>query len=165
MKRRLRRKLIVRWNLPRLAADLAVHLEALKHADQLLNTSRQSEEFLQPYGLSPEDEHTVLGIAWKKYCRDCGRLWDQYMVYDAVWAQARLGRWDWCCRECLSRRLGRRLEPSDFTPCPLNLENGLGDPRLVAESQKAREAFRIWLDEEWRREQEAGSLTPDSRSA
>jgi hypothetical protein len=110
-------ELLMWWNLARLAADLGSYLKALERDDELLNTPWQSEEFLEPYHLTAEDEHTVVGIAWKKICLDCGRLWDQYMVRDDVWAQGGMGKWDWCFRERLSRRLGRPLEPGDFTVC------------------------------------------------
>ena len=47
-------------------------------------------------------------------CIDCGRLWDNYVVRDAVWAQAGLRPKDFCCRQCLARRLNRPLQPDDF---------------------------------------------------
>ena len=108
-------RLIVSWNLPRLAADLAVHLEFLERADDMRDLSEQSEDFLEPYNLSPDDRDTVMGLAWNKGCIDCGRLWDNYMVRDDVWQQAGLGPWDICCRQCLPIRLKRPLGPDDFT--------------------------------------------------
>ena len=108
-------KLIVKWNLPLVAADLAAHLELLERADGLRSLSDQSDDFLAPYNLSPDDALTVVGLAWKKGCIDCGRLWDQYMVRHDVWQQAGLGPWDICCRQCLPLRLKRALTPDDFT--------------------------------------------------
>jgi hypothetical protein len=118
--------LIVKWNLPGIAANLAAHLERLgEMGDAVLD----SEKYLAPYDLSPKDEHTVIGLAWKVGCIDCGRLWDYYMVRDDVWEQAGLRPAQYCCRECLALRLKRSLRHDDFTRCLLNYEEGA---RVVA---------------------------------
>jgi hypothetical protein len=88
----------------------------------------QSESYLEPYNLSPDDLHTVLGLAWKVGCIDCGHLWDHYMVRAGVWRRAGLRQADYCCRECLALRLKRALRPHDFTKCPLNCELGPLEP-------------------------------------
>src|SRR5262249_5435365 len=73
-------KLIVSWNLARVAADLATFLKFLEGEGALWDTDVLIEEYLQPYILSADDLDTVLGLAWKKRCLciDCGRLWDSY---------------------------------------------------------------------------------------
>jgi hypothetical protein len=106
-------KLILSWNLRRLAADLAAHLVELERAGKLYSTM-QADDWLDPYNLSAEDHRTVVGLALKMDCIDCGRLWDSYVVRDAVWSQAGLRPKDFCCRQCLARRLNRPLQPDDF---------------------------------------------------
>src|SRR5262252_8505142 len=105
-------KLHVRWNLAGLATTLARHLEGLRRADQLWDTSIQSEEFLEAYDLTPDDEYTVTQLAWRSNCLDCGSVFDHYMVFDHIWAQAGLAAPDYCCRSCLAKRLGRALGPA-----------------------------------------------------
>jgi hypothetical protein len=107
-------KLIVSWNLPRVARELAAHLELMKRVDDCSSWCDLSEDFLQPYNLSPIDEHWVTMIAWGKQCVDCGDVWDYYMVNDRVWKQAGLWRNQCCCRKCLVVRLRRPLDPMDF---------------------------------------------------
>jgi hypothetical protein len=107
-------KLIVKWNLPRLARDLAAHLDSLERAGRYYSTM-QADDYLEPYNLSPDDLGTVVGLALNKGCIDCGRLWDNYVVRDDVWQQAGLLPTDNCCRECLPLRLKRPLRPDDFT--------------------------------------------------
>jgi hypothetical protein len=132
-------KLIVSWNLPRLAADLAAHLESLERAGNLLNTVGQSEDFLEPYNLSLDDFDTVLGLASNKGCIDCGRLWDNYMVRDDIWLEAGLGPADNCCRECLPLRLERPLGVDDFTwPGPLPVEDSPRRQAAVREWRRRR---------------------------
>jgi len=77
-------RLIVKWNLPRLAADLAAHLAAIGslEGDDVLD----SEAFLEPYHLSPDKEHTVTLLAWNAQCRDCG------MYGTTTWSSTRYGR-------------------------------------------------------------------------
>ena len=104
-------KLIVSWNLTRVAADLAAHLESLERA----GSNMQADDYLEPYGLSDDDLGTVVGLALEKGCIDCGRLWDNYVVRDDVWEQAGWRPTDYCCRQCLPLRLKRRLRPDDFT--------------------------------------------------
>ena len=72
-------KLIVKWNLARLAADLAAHLESLERACKYYSTM-QADDYLEPYNLAPDDCGTVVGLALGKGCIDCGRLWDNYVV-------------------------------------------------------------------------------------
>jgi hypothetical protein len=84
-------RLIVKWNLRRVIADLAVHLETLERADDLQSTCNRSDEFLEPYSLPASDFEYVVRMATGNDCTDCGRLFDHYMVYDAVWQQAGLG--------------------------------------------------------------------------
>lgn len=60
-------------------------------------------------------------------CMDCGKETietDYYMVKDDVWLAA-VPDENGCgvfflCRECLAARLGRPLNPDDFTDCPIN---------------------------------------------
>jgi hypothetical protein len=107
-------QLIVRWNLPRLATDLAAHLESMKRAGKYYSTM-QADVYLEPYNLSGDDLGTVVGLALEKGCIDCGRLWDNYVVHDELWQQAGLGPADNCCRQCLPLGLKRPLRPDDFT--------------------------------------------------
>jgi hypothetical protein len=107
-------QLIVKWNLRCLADDLARRLEILERCGELWDRCQQSEEFLAPYGLQPDDEHAVTVLAWDKQCVDCGDVRDYYMVYGYIWRNARLQPNQCCCRGCLSLRLGRALEPRDF---------------------------------------------------
>jgi hypothetical protein len=107
-------RLIVHWNLARVAADLAAHLESLERAGKLYS-KMQADDYLEPYNLSGDDLGTVVGLALEKGCIDCGRLWDNYMVRNDVWRQAGLGPADICCRQCLPLRLKRPLGPDDFT--------------------------------------------------
>jgi hypothetical protein len=115
-------KLIVRWNLRRVAADLAAFFDAVGEADDW--GRGDSEHYLEPYGLPPADIDIVLGIAWGVGCRDCEGL-DWYMVRTSVWRHAGLKPDDHCCRACLALRLKRPLRPDDFTRCPLNYKQEL----------------------------------------
>ena len=58
----------------------------------------------------------------KTTCEVCGRLnTDIYIVHEEVWNAAGLKAEDSCCIECLSGRLGRDLNLSDFnTDAPIN---------------------------------------------
>jgi hypothetical protein len=114
MNNRTSPRLIVKWNLPRLAADLAARLEYLERIDDLGGSCDQSEDFLEPYNLSPDHERWVTMVAWGKQCVDCGDVRDHFMVGDRVWKQAGLRPNQCCCRGCLALRLGRPLEPMDF---------------------------------------------------
>lgn len=54
-------------------------------------------------------------------CAHCGRYTEHFMVHNAVWSAANLGReMKIICLHCLSRRLGRKLTRDDFTPAPVN---------------------------------------------
>lgn len=134
------RLIILRWNLPRLAADLAAHLESLDRAGKFYS-NMQADDFLERFSLSDDDLGTVVGLALEKGCVDCGRLWDAYMVRDDVWRQAGLGPADNCCRQCLPLRLRRPLGPDDFTY--------FGS---AAEDSPARQA----AVQEWRRNRSSG---------
>ena len=47
-----------------------------------------------------------------------------YMVHDHVWESAGLTGSEVMHLRCLSLRLGRDFDVSDFTECPVNVENG-----------------------------------------
>jgi hypothetical protein len=51
------------------------------------------------------------------------------MVTDEVWAQA-AGENGWLCVGCLEDRLGRELEPADFTQLPVNDDEETDSVRL-----------------------------------
>jgi hypothetical protein len=57
-------------------------------------------------------------------CLDCGldtgQALEHYMLLDAVWALAGLGRESMLCVGCVEARLGCRLERSDFAPVKTN---------------------------------------------
>ena len=53
-----------------------------------------------------------------------------YMVHDALWRQAHPARKGKLCIGCLERRLGRRLEPSDFTTALVNTPGRGNSERL-----------------------------------
>jgi len=42
------------------------------------------------------------------------------MVHDELWATAGYQRKDIVCRPCFEKRIGRKLEMTDYTLCPLN---------------------------------------------
>ena len=52
-------------------------------------------------------------------CDDCGHRFKMYMVKSGVWWAAKLEDDD-VCRPCLSLRLGRPLELSDYIDAPVN---------------------------------------------
>lgn len=69
------------------------------------------------------------------FCLDCGVCTcctdEYYMVHDSVWE--RVANRGMLCIACLEQRLGRELNGSDFTLCPLNLQNLLtGSPLIKA---------------------------------
>lgn len=67
----------------------------------------------------------------KRGCRHIGR-WEHYMVLPEVWAAARMGK-GYLCIGCLERRLGRRLQPEDFSGLPINeSDNPWNTPRLAS---------------------------------
>jgi hypothetical protein len=113
-------RLLVKWNLARLAADLGAHLESIGD-----DSVENCEEFLEPYRLTPDEENTVVRLAWNSQCRDCGDVFDHYVVHDEAWEQAGLKWEEYCCRTCLALRLKRPLRRDDFKPCPLNCKQGL----------------------------------------
>jgi hypothetical protein len=107
-------RLAVKWNLPRLAADLAVYLEPRERSGEG-DAVADYERFLDPYNLSPSDFSTVVRLATGDDCEDCGRLFGHYMVHDAIWKLAGLVPTDNCCGRCLARRLKRPLKLADFS--------------------------------------------------
>jgi hypothetical protein len=114
-------------------------LGALERAGDLWDMALESDEFLEPYNLSPDDKYVVTGIGWGKQCVDCGDVRDYYMVSNEVWRAAGLQPNQCCCCKCLSVRLGRPLKRADLTMCPANTWNRVG------------EAFLDWAPEEgWR---------------
>jgi hypothetical protein len=66
-------------------------------------------------------------------CMDCGlnTHGEYYMVQMDVWAQAVGERGGKLCVDCIEQRLGRRLEPADFLPCPANDPDWRKTPRLL----------------------------------
>lgn len=58
-------------------------------------------------------------------CIDCTActlcIGEYYMVHDSVWE--RVANRGMLCIGCLEQRLGRTLNGSDFTLCPLNVDN------------------------------------------
>jgi hypothetical protein len=59
-------------------------------------------------------------------CLDCGvdtdAINEYYMVLDSIWEQATNGLEGHLCIECLERRLGRALYPSDFSTRNINTD-------------------------------------------
>lgn len=58
----------------------------------------------------------------KRGFRHRGR-WEHYMIHDDVWAAAGMGTASgagFLCVGCLEQRLGRQLQPFDFTTTPIN---------------------------------------------
>lgn len=58
-------------------------------------------------------------------CRDCGdnthEIDEYYMVNDEVWEASGMGPHDgMLCIGCLEKRIGRRLNRTDFTDAPVN---------------------------------------------
>lgn len=68
------------------------------------------------------------------YCLDCnintGEIDEYYMVHDHVWLYANPGDHGMLCISCLEGRLGRMLQPSDFTDAPVNGDFGNKSARL-----------------------------------
>lgn len=62
-------------------------------------------------------------------CLDCKTSTLQneyYMVHDAIWLKANPDRKGMLCIGCLETRLGRTLNPSDFTAAPINEDREWG---------------------------------------
>lgn len=59
---------------------------------------------------------------WEYDCADCGTdsTDERYMVRDHVWAAAGMCPFGFLCVGCIEKRLGRRLNASDFLAVPLN---------------------------------------------
>jgi hypothetical protein len=67
-------------------------------------------------------------------CLDCGVntlfIDEYYMVQNSIWNKHGVDR-GMLCIGCLEHRVGRRLEPDDFTDCPLNIGKAIaGSDRL-----------------------------------
>lgn len=71
-------------------------------------------------------------------CFDCGRdtfkLREYYMVRDSLWRKAK-GGGSMLCITHLERRIGRKLNYTDFTLCRLNAEN------LLCEEESSKKLF------------------------
>ena len=77
--------------------------------------------------MMPQDDYQSL-------CRDCGidttsvtktgrrRRWEWYRVHDSIWRKARMTD-GFLCIGCLERRLGRKLNPRDFTADSINIQS------------------------------------------
>lgn len=75
-------------------------------------------------------------------CLDCAActlcIGEYYMVHDSVWDQ--VADRGMLCIGCLEERLGKQLNGSDFTLCPLNIGNIFnGSARLQARIDIPRE--------------------------
>ena len=62
---------------------------------------------------------------YNDYCVDCNvntlTIHEYYMVYDSVWEDSGLNKFDgMLCISCLEQRIGRRLQPDDFSNFPVN---------------------------------------------
>jgi hypothetical protein len=74
-------------------------------------------------------------------CRHTGR-WEHYMVTAEMWSAAGMpvptireyneSDGDFLCVGCLEARLGRMLEPGDFTTAPINRPSPWDTPRLAS---------------------------------
>jgi hypothetical protein len=65
-------------------------------------------------------------------CVDCAvntkEIKEYYNVHDFVWAKSGLGAHDgMLCIGCLEKRIGRPLEPEDFTGAPINMMNNISE--------------------------------------
>lgn len=80
-------------------------------------------EYRALVGALPDD---VRAMCERSACLDCGTLtWligEYYMLQDRVWSEANPAGKGMLCIGCLEHRLGRRLEPSDFTGAPINTQ-------------------------------------------
>lgn len=69
-------------------------------------------------------------------CLDChvhtGRLKEYYMVKDELWESVVPDGEGMLCAGCLCKRLGRKLEPSDFDDVPINYDDTPRSERLQA---------------------------------
>ena len=123
-----RNKIIAKWSLLHVVGALRAHLAALARADKLWDLGSQAKQFLEPLNLSGEDEYIVTMWAWARSAWIAATIRDWYMVNDQTWAAAGLRPDQCCCRRCLAARLGRPLNPRDFTPAPINFRRGLRKP-------------------------------------
>jgi hypothetical protein len=64
-------------------------------------------------------------------CRHGGR-WEHYMVHNSLWRAAGMDV-GILCIGCLEARIGRRLNPGDFTPARINdADDSWNTPRLAS---------------------------------
>ena len=60
----------------------------------------------------------------KWLCLDCnvdtGKIGEHYMLIDATWQLAHNSNQGMLCIACLEKRIGRRLQPSDFNQSHVN---------------------------------------------
>lgn len=72
----------------------------------------------------------------KFLCLDCkidtGKAREHYYLRLDVWLQAHNNKTGMLCIECVEKRLGRRLQPEDFTDASIN------NPKVVAMSDRLR---------------------------
>jgi hypothetical protein len=92
-------------------------------------------------------------------CHDCGvdtvEIGEYFMVHDSVWRKA--GGGSLLCIACLEKRLGREVDPRDFTLAACNLEMlHEGSPRIRGrmDAHRFRACLRNyrrtgqWLDDD-----------------
>jgi hypothetical protein len=85
--------------------------------------------------LDVDDDTPPVAPQIRTRCADCEvgthTINEYYMVKDAVWRRAWVGRRQWwhdrlgldmLCIGCLERRLGRTLAQRDFIDCPVNTD-------------------------------------------
>jgi hypothetical protein len=72
-------------------------------------------------------ESRYRGHSWN--CTDCNintrAIGDDYMITDALWADAGMSDDGMLCLECLAKRLARPLRTIDFQPVPINFKNSI----------------------------------------
>jgi hypothetical protein len=105
------------------------------------------EVLYERYRANPSPEHHFHAVRdlwfnkWAPLCVDCGvdvhETGEYYMLHDAVWNSAWIGRYrspigldGQLCIGCLERRLGRTLMHCDFTDGPVNKERSPRSDRL-----------------------------------
>ena len=75
-------------------------------------------------------------------CIDCGQscfLGGDYLVHDALWATANLNKREICCEDCLSKRIGRPLEITDYAQVIANLPRFRGYAMAMQKIQKEQQ--------------------------
>lgn len=67
---------------------------------------------------------------------------EYYMVHNSIWESLNIGKRGMMCIGCLEARIGRKLNSTDFTDCPLNKENitnPTSSKRLIDRLNKSNE--------------------------